>query len=80
MMFADLVDDEDFRNRLRALGVGVSPAATPDECARAALAADAVQRVEGLRELAAALAAQADAVLPAVRDALELIRQGAAGE
>lgn len=70
MMFADLVDVEDFRQRLLELGIGVPPDTPPERCARLVRAA---QPVDGLPELIGALCAHGVTLQPEVRRAVELI-------
>jgi len=70
MMFADLVDLEDFRQGLLELGVELLPGSSPEHCAsvvRAALPLD------GLPELVGALSADDVTLHPDVRRAVELI-------
>lgn len=75
MMFAGLADGDDFRDRVHELGVDIPAGATPEVCASLALAPHQGQPVKGSRALALDLIAHADAVLPEVRDALELVLQ-----
>lgn len=70
MMFADLVDIDDFRERLGALGVALPQGETPDDWARRVRAA---QPVDGLPELIAALCAEGTTLQPEVRRAIDLI-------
>lgn len=70
MMFADLVDVDDFRERLLELGIDVPPGASPEHCASLARAA---LPVDGLPELIAALRADGVTLQPEVRRAIELI-------
>ncbi|WP_252108102.1 MULTISPECIES: hypothetical protein [unclassified Halomonas] len=71
MMIVDLVDGDDFRARLIALGVDLPANADPDESARLAAKAHQECPVEGLPALVDELTSRQDIVLPAVRDAIE---------
>ncbi|WP_158772695.1 hypothetical protein [Cobetia sp. L2A1] len=71
MMIVDLIDQEDFRERLTRLGVRVPDNACPDTCARMALTKHADAGVPGLQELVRELVLQSDVLLPSVRLALE---------
>jgi hypothetical protein len=71
MMFADLVDVEDFRQRLLELGIDVPPDTSPERCAWLVRAA---QPVDGLPELIGALCADGVTLHPEVRRVVELIR------
>lgn len=71
MMFADLVDVDDFRQRLRELGIELPPDASPECWASVVRAA---QPVAGLPELIDALCAAGVTLQPEVRRAVELIR------
>ncbi|WP_111414927.1 hypothetical protein [Billgrantia lactosivorans] len=70
MMFADLIDAQDFRERLVALGVDLPVDADADTCARLAAQRQAEAGVPGLAALVAELEAQAGVMLPEVREAL----------
>ncbi len=70
MMIADLVDGEDFRQRLVALGIDIPPGASPQACACAVRAA---QPVDGLPEVVAGLCCDGVTLLPEVRRAVEFI-------
>ncbi|WP_104203051.1 hypothetical protein [Billgrantia saliphila] len=70
MMIADLIDEQDFRERLLALGIDVPSNADPDTCARLAAQQHACRAVPGLPALVAGLEAQAGVMLPEVREAL----------
>ncbi len=71
MMIVDLIDDDDFRDRLVALGIRIPEEACPETSARVALVKHAEVEVPGLRELAQELGEQTDIMLPSVRAALE---------
>lgn len=70
MMFADLVDVDDFRQRLGELGVDLPPGGSPDSWAGLVRAA---QPVDGLPELIAMLCAEGVTLQPEVRKAVEII-------
>ncbi len=70
MMFADLVDVEDFRRSLIELGLELPPDASPEQCASIVRAA---QPLRGLPELIGALRAGGVTLHPDVRRAVELI-------
>ncbi|GEK46261.1 hypothetical protein PRZ61_02110 [Halomonas pacifica] len=71
MMIADLIDGEDFRNRLVALGIRIPEGACPETCARMALLKHVEVGVPGLQDLVRELSEQTDVMLPSVRQALE---------
>ncbi|MGM0703954.1 hypothetical protein [Billgrantia gudaonensis] len=71
MMIAELVDGDDFRQRLVALGVRIPDGACPETCARMARLMHEQVGVEGLVALVAELEAQREVMLPSVRNALE---------
>lgn len=70
MMFADLVDIDDFRDRLGELGVDLPPGDSPDKWAQLVRAA---QPVDGLPELIEALCAEGVTLQPEVRKAIDII-------
>lgn len=71
MMVTELIDQDDFRERLKALGVCLPSDACPDVAARLALSKHAASGVEGLQELVRELMDKRDILLPSVRQALE---------
>ncbi|MGM0783115.1 MAG: hypothetical protein ACQEUM_03260 [Pseudomonadota bacterium] len=73
MMIADLIDGDDFRQRLVALGVRIPDGACPESCARMARLMHEQVGVEGLAALVAELEARREVMLPSVRNALEQI-------
>ncbi|WP_163575850.1 hypothetical protein [Halomonas faecis] len=73
MMIADLIDGDDFRQRLVALGVRIPDGACPETCARMARLMHEQVGVEGLAALVAELEARREVMLPSVRNALEQI-------
>lgn len=70
MMFADLVDIDDFRDRLSQLGVDLPPGDSPDSWAQLVRAA---QPVDGLPELIETLCAEGMTLQPEVRKAVDII-------
>ncbi|MBW6393021.1 MULTISPECIES: hypothetical protein [Halomonadaceae] len=70
MMFADLIDAEDFRQRLVALGIELPVGADPDTCARLAAQRQAEAGVPDLPALVAELETQTGVMQPEVREAL----------
>lgn len=71
MMIVDLIDGDDFRDRLVALGIRIPEGACPETCARMALLKHTEVGVPGLRELVHELMEQTDVMLPSVREAIE---------
>ncbi|PRY64874.1 hypothetical protein B0H98_104178 [Vreelandella songnenensis] len=71
MMIVELIDGDDFRARLSALGVDIPEDADPETSARIAAETHRVQAVEGLPETVRELMNQRDILLPAVRQAIE---------
>lgn len=69
MMFADLVDEVDFRERLQELGAQLPMDASPEMCF--SMAKD--QRVDGLQKLVEQLLADPGLLQPEVRSALEQV-------
>lgn len=81
MMIVDLIDGDDFRDRLVALDIHIPEDACPETCARLAQLKQAEVGVPGLDELVRELMAQTDVMLPSVRQAIEqhLLGGGEAG-
>ncbi|WP_456269154.1 hypothetical protein M1D97_02400 [Kushneria sp. AK178] len=71
MMIVDLIDGDDFRERLVALGVHIPEGAGPDTCARMALCKHRGEGVDGLKELVDEMVRRSDILLPSVRQAIE---------
>ncbi|MBZ5487554.1 hypothetical protein HW452_08450 [Halomonas aquamarina] len=71
MMIVELIDGDDFRARLSALGIDLPDDADPDTSARIAAETHQAQGVEGLPETVSELMNQKDILLPAVRQAIE---------
>lgn len=70
MMHADLIDQEDFRERLRHLGFDIPQGAEPGPAWRLALAAADPSALTRLRQLADQLLSPETNLLPAVREAI----------
>lgn len=71
MMFAELVDVDDFRQRLGELGIDLPADGSPASWARLVRAA---QPIDGLPELIEMLCAEGVTLQPEVREAIEMIR------
>ncbi|MFC3284737.1 hypothetical protein [Litchfieldella rifensis] len=71
MMIVDLIDGDDFRNRLVALGIQIPEGACPETCARLALRKHVEVGVLGLQDLVRELMQHTDIMLPSVRAAIE---------
>lgn len=70
MMHADLIDQEDFRERLVALGLSIPPGTSAQQaCTLAVSGLDSV-RAKALRRLVEELLAGSATLLPAVREAI----------
>lgn len=70
MMFADLVDEVDFRERLQALGADLPADADPLTCVRLVKAQHADRPLSGLNELISELSANPGLLQPEVKQAL----------
>ncbi len=73
MMIADLVDQDDFRERLTELGVALAADLSPEQCVAEALQWHGLQPQPETRlaELFNALLKHADLLLPEVKQAVE---------
>ncbi|MCK2184867.1 hypothetical protein [Halomonas getboli] len=71
MMIVDLIDGDDFRDRLVALDVHIPADACPETCAHLARLKHDEVGVPGLDALVRELMAQSDVMLPSVRAAIE---------
>ncbi|GHB23995.1 hypothetical protein [Salinicola rhizosphaerae] len=71
MMIAELIDGEDFRQRLIALGVHVPEEACPETCARLAAGCHRTRGVEGLEASIRELMQHTELMLPSVKAAIE---------
>lgn len=70
-MIVELIDGEDFRQRLIALGVRIPAQACPETCARLAAGCHRANDVEGLDAAIRDLMQHTDVMLPSVREAIE---------
>lgn len=71
MMIVELIDGDDFRARIQALGVRVSDDACPRTCARMALCKHREMGLPGLEDTIRELMQRRDVLLPSVRQAIE---------
>ncbi|MCG7599757.1 hypothetical protein MHM84_08160 [Halomonas sp. McH1-25] len=71
MMIVELIDGDDFRARLVALGIRIPEDACPDTCARMARRKYLESGVPGLEALVHDLMERSDIMLPSVRQAIE---------
>jgi hypothetical protein len=70
MMHADLIDQEDFRERLIALGLNIPAGATPEQSCELAVCGLSPDRAVALRQLVEELLGGSATVLPNVREAI----------
>lgn len=70
MMHADLIDQDDFRERLQALGFAVPPDVTAEQACEYAVRALTPERSMALRRLVEEMLAGNATLLPAVREAI----------
>ncbi|WP_148253580.1 hypothetical protein [Aidingimonas lacisalsi] len=71
MMIVDLIDGEDFRRQLVALGIRIPEGSCPDTCARMALRRYIEVGVPGLQSQVQQWMQHTDIMLPSVRQAIE---------
>ncbi|MCL7941826.1 hypothetical protein M8009_16165 [Halomonas sp. ATCH28] len=71
MMIVELIDGDDFRDRLVALGIHIPEGACPESSARLARRCALEGGVPGLTELVGELEGKREILLPSVRRALE---------
>ncbi|WP_193092592.1 hypothetical protein [Halomonas colorata] len=71
MMIVELIDGDDFRARLTALGIDIAEGADPDTCARIAAQAHQQKAIPELPALVNDLMTQQNILLPSVRHAIE---------
>lgn len=64
MMHADLIDQEDFRERLIALGLSIPPGVTPEQACELAVSGLSAERAVALRHLVEELLAAAPPCCP----------------
>ncbi|MCG4453050.1 MULTISPECIES: hypothetical protein [Pseudomonas] len=70
MMHADLIDQEDFRERLVALGFPIPPGASAEQACEQAVSGLSPERALVLRRLIEDLLGGSATLLPAVREAI----------
>ncbi|MCC6074870.1 hypothetical protein ACFPTX_12795 [Pseudomonas sp. GCM10022188] len=70
MMHADLIDQEDFRERLVALGLSIPPGSSAQQACELAVSGLDNVRAKALRRLIEELLAGSATLLPAVREAI----------
>ncbi|MBA1273620.1 hypothetical protein [Stutzerimonas azotifigens] len=70
MMHADLIDAEDFRERLVALGLAIPPGSSPERACELAVTGLDGERALALRRLVEELLGSSATLLPAVREAI----------
>jgi len=71
MMIVDLIDGDDFRNKLVGLGVLIPEGACPETCARMARRKYLETDVPDLEYTVSELMSHTDVMLPSVRRAIE---------
>ena len=70
MMHADLIDQEDFREHLIALGLNIPPDASPEKACELAVSGLSAERAIALRRLVEELLGGSATLLPNVREAI----------
>ncbi len=70
MMHADLIDQEDFREHLIALGLNIPPGASPEQTCELAVSGLSAERAIALRRLVEELLGGSATLLPNVREAI----------
>ena len=70
MMHADLIDQEDFRERLIALGLSIPAGVTPEQACELAVSGLSAERAVALRRLVEELLGGSVTLLPNVREAI----------
>jgi len=70
MMHADLIDQEDLRERLLALGFEVPAGASPEQACERAVTGLSETRAAALRQLVEQMLGSGATMLPAVREAI----------
>lgn len=70
MMHADLIDQDDFRDRLVALGFEIPSGATAEQACERAVVGLSQERAQALRRLVEDLLGGSATLLPAVREAI----------
>lgn len=70
MMHADLIDQEDFRERLVALGLSIPSGSSPEHACELAVSGLSAERAVALRRLVEELLGGSATLLPNVREAI----------
>ncbi|HCJ29573.1 MAG TPA: hypothetical protein DHV63_09830 [Pseudomonas sp.] len=70
MMHTDLIDQDDFRDRLVALGFEIPSGATAEQACERAVIGLSQERAQALRRLVEELLGGSATLLPAVREAI----------
>lgn len=70
MMHADLIDQEDFREHLIALGLNIPPGTSPEQACELAVSGLSAERAIALRRLVEELLGGSATLLPNVREAI----------
>lgn len=70
MMHSDLIDQEDLRERLVALGFAVPPGVSAEQACAQAVSGLSPERAQALRKLVEELLGGSATLLPAVREAI----------
>ncbi|SFW23395.1 hypothetical protein SAMN03159511_1700 [Pseudomonas sp. NFACC19-2] len=70
MMHADLIDQEDFRERLVALGLSIPSGSSPEQACELAVSGLSAERAVALRRLVEELLGGSATLLPNVREAI----------
>lgn len=70
MMHADLIDQEDFRERLVTLGLSIPPGSSPEQACELAVSGLSAERAVALRRLVEELLGGSATLLPNVREAI----------
>lgn len=70
MMHADLIDQDDFRDRLMSLGFEIPRDATADQACERAVTGLSQERAQVLRKLVEELLGGSATLLPSVREAI----------
>ena len=70
MMHADLIDQEDFRERLVALGLNIPAGSSPEQACELAVSGLSAERAVALRRMVEELLGGSATLLPNVREAI----------
>ncbi|MHC8290238.1 hypothetical protein ACYZUD_26155 [Pseudomonas sp. XS1P51] len=71
MMHADLIDQEDLLNQLRALGFEVASGATPEQACECAVRGLSQERAKALKGMVEQMYTSSATILPDVRKAID---------